>query len=263
MTDRPVGVMQNILDGGPLEAAETGAVIGFEGLEVNVGSHDDPLLDDPGFREELRGLAGEGEIELPSLCLGVLNGGNVSSEDADVREAARDAIERGLHAAADLGAGAVLCPFFGSAEMETAADRERAAEGLSPMADVAAGAGVTLAVESTLSAAHHRDLLEAIDGPAEALGVYYDVGNAISYGEDPVAGLRELDDLVARVHFKDRAGDESVALGEGEVDFDGVCEALDDISYESWIVLETAGGDDRAAEAERNLRLAREILGRN
>jgi len=259
--DCPVGVMQNILGTGPLEAADTGAELGYDGLEVTVREHDAPLLTDADVRAELRERAAAGGIELPSFCLGVLNGGNVSNEDAATRDQARETIEAGIHAAADLGAGAVLCPFFGDAEMETAADRERAAEGLGPAARVADEVGVTLAVESTLSADDHRALLEAIDGPEAALGVYYDVGNALSYGEDPVAGLRDLDDLVARVHFKDRTADgESVALGDGEVDFDGVRAALGEIGYDGWVVLETASGGDPPAAARENFERAREIL---
>lgn len=259
--DCSVGIMQNILPVGPLEAADASAELAADGLEANVSGHDDPLLTDAEFRGELRERAAAREIDLPSLCLGVLNAGNVSNEAPATREQARETIEAGLRAAADLGAGAVLCPFFGDAEMETAEDRERAADGLGSAARVADDVGVTLAVESTLSADEHRALLEAIDGPEDAVGVYYDVGNAISYGEDPVAGLRELDDLVARVHFKDRTADgDSVALGDGDVDFPGVRSALGDVGYDSWVVIETPGGDDPHAAAGDNLERAREIL---
>lgn len=73
---------------------------------------------------------------------------------------------------------------------------------LGPVADEAAGAGITLALEHvgwyqpTALAA----LVRAIDHPA--IRIYFDMGNCLYVGEDPLAGARACAPLAAQLHIK-------------------------------------------------------------
>jgi sugar phosphate isomerase/epimerase len=255
------GAMQGILNRPARGAIQTAAELGFDGLELGPGS---PDADEGTFwtaegRAELAALATDMGIELPSVVLGFLNHGTVTAEDPSVRDDAADAIRQGIDAAADLGTSVVLLPFFTEAEITDAAHRERLVDQIGPLADAAEDAGVTLALENTLSAEENHELLETIDSPA--VGVYYDVSNATWWGHDPVEELRRYHEDVAQVHFKDGDGSHSNApLGTGHVDFQGVRDALYSVDYEGWIVLESTTEDDPLADAERNLRFSRNLM---
>lgn len=266
-----IGAMESTLPSKAPESVTEAADAGFDGLELDVAGPDpgdDPVWD-PASRDRIRRRAAELDLEIPSICLGFLNRGGLTADDPDVRADARTAIRRSVDAAAALDAGVVLVPFFGDATIETDRHRDRVVDGLRRVADSAEAAGVTLALENARSGAVNRELLERIDSPA--VGTYYDVGNAIAYGLDPVDDVRTLGEHVARVHVKDwdaGGGDDedgvgSCPIGEGRVDFEGCLDALAEIGYDDWIVLETASPNEPMADAETNLNRTRELLERS
>jgi L-ribulose-5-phosphate 3-epimerase len=77
---------------------------------------------------------------------------------------------------------------------------------------------------------------------------YLDVGNMIFYGY-PQDWIRTLGPRVARVHLKDFKLDRREGrfywknIGEGDVDWVAVRQALSDIDYDSWMTTEIEGGD--------------------
>ena len=90
--------------------------------------------------------------------------------------------------------------------------------------------------------------------------LYHDVGNMKAGGFDNATTLRELGELVAAVHIKDRiSGGANVALGEGDVDFEAVRDTLKDIGYDGALILETPSGQDPEAEAKQNLAFVRKV----
>jgi sugar phosphate isomerase/epimerase len=233
---------------------------GYGGLELGVDGPDpgdDPLWT-PESRTRIRRRARERGVEIPSICLGFLNRGGLTSDAPDVRADARAVILRAIDAAAAVGADDILVPFFGDGEIETETHENRVVEGISAVADAAAAADVTLALENTLSAAENLDLLERIDSPAVAH--YYDVGNATALGYDPTAEIRDLGDHIAAVHYKDRDETGSYMIGEGGVDFDACTEALQGIGYDGWVVLETASPGEQLGDATENGERAREFV---
>lgn len=255
------GAMQNILPTTAPDSVDDAAETGFDGLELNVAGPDpgdDPVWTPEG-RTRIRRRANERDVEIPSICLGFLNGGGFTSDDPDVRADTAATVLRAIDAAAALDADTILVPFFGTAEIETDRHRDRVVSGVSRVADAAAVAGVTLAIEATLQAGDALELLDRIDSPA--VGHYYDVGNAVGLGYDPVAEIRELDDRITQVHFKDRdERGEGWMIGEGGVDFPGCVDALRAIGYDGWVVLETAAPGDPLADAATNLSAAREYV---
>jgi L-ribulose-5-phosphate 3-epimerase len=252
--------MQGILRRSGRELFLTARAVGFDGVELDLAAgEDDPVLTPPG-RAEVQAAAAATGLAVPSICLGALNRGGLGSPDADTRARADALIRRAIALAADVGARVLLVPFFGDAELRTPDHRARAALGLRALAPAASRAGVVLAVEDTLSGADNLSLLAAAG--QDALAVYFDVSNAMWWGHDSPTEIRRLGSAIAQIHFKDgRGGHSNAMLGHGHVDFPAVAQAIRDVGYDGWIVLESAAPHDPVEDARTNLAFARRCLG--
>lgn len=124
-----------------------------------------------------------------------------------------------------------------------------------------------------------RRLLDMTD-PA-ILGLCFDTGHWSFAGGDPVQGIHEFTDRIWHVHFKDHEpnvarqsreqgwdGPTSVGhgvfceLGRGDVDFPGVVNALQEVGYAGWIVVEQdvlPGMGTPKESAQRNREYLRSI----
>jgi inosose dehydratase len=122
--------------------------------------------------------------------------------------------------------------------------------------------------ESGLRTVFHHHIGTWVETPAETrrlmsmtdaaiLGLCFDTGHWKFAGGDPVSGVHEFADRIWHVHFKDHEpnvarqsreqewdGPTSVGhgvfceLGKGDVDFAAVRDALNQIGYSGWIVVE-------------------------
>lgn len=228
--------------------------IGFAGVEVVLSRHRPDRLD-----SVLRARREHG-VAIPSLVLGEHSDlGGIADGDPDVAAAARADVERAIDWAAELGANAILVPFFGRAEIRDEAELDRAAAAFRPLCRLAGERGVTLCYEGTLPADRIHALAERIG--TRAFGCYFDLANVVVRGMDTATELRALGSLVHSVHFKDtRVEPGDCAPGLGRVDFAESSRALDEIGYDGWVVLETP-----PAPAEllgRDLSFARSVLSR-
>jgi L-ribulose-5-phosphate 3-epimerase len=230
------GVMNAVVGGGDAEAFRRARRVGFEGLELDLSR--DALMSSERLDAARAERAATG-VAVPSLVLGEHSDrGGIADTDAAVAGSARADVERALEWAAALGAGAILLPFFGRAELASENDLDRAARAFRPLCDAAAERGVTLSYEGTLPAGAIRALAARVQ--SRAFGCYFDLANAVVRGYDSATEIRELGDLVRRVHFKDarvKTGD--CEPGQGLVDFGAGADALREIGYDGWLVLET------------------------
>jgi hexulose-6-phosphate isomerase len=71
------------------------------------------------------------------------------------------------------------------------------------------------------------------------IGAYFDVGNVVEYGF-PQEWIRELGKRILKIHVKEYAKAKrfDYPLGEGEIDWPAVRQALLDVGYEGWITAE-------------------------
>jgi sugar phosphate isomerase/epimerase len=94
-----------------------------------------------------------------------------------------------------------------------------------------------LGVESWLSADEHLRILDAVGSPA--VQVYYDVANMHQRGYDIGREIRQLgSQRICQVHCKENGS----LLGKGPIDFLQVKQAIDDIGYRGWLIIESAMG---------------------
>jgi L-ribulose-5-phosphate 3-epimerase len=77
---------------------------------------------------------------------------------------------------------------------------------------------------------------------------YFDVGNVVFYGY-PHDWIRTLGRRIARLHLKDFTVNRNEGtfqwknLGEGDIDWQEVRRALNDIAFDGWVTTEIEGGD--------------------
>jgi L-ribulose-5-phosphate 3-epimerase len=103
-------------------------------------------------------------------------------------------------------------------------------------------AGIKIAIEEVwnkflLSPPEFARYIDEFDSPW--IGAYFDVGNVVEYGY-PQEWIRELGKRILKVHIKEYAKPKrfSYALGEGEIDWAAVRQALREIGYDGWISAE-------------------------
>jgi sugar phosphate isomerase/epimerase len=99
-----------------------------------------------------------------------------------------------------IGADTILLAVIeGNGPIETYVDAYRA---LLPVADAAAGAGITLALEHVAPYTPYRlaELVRALDHPA--VRIYFDMGNCLNVGESPIEQARICAPLTAQLHIK-------------------------------------------------------------
>jgi L-ribulose-5-phosphate 3-epimerase len=220
--------------------------VGFAGVEMHT-------VTDQREAEAIARAAEETGLEIHS----VMNSGHwehpLSSADADTVSKSVDIVEASIRNAVLWKAGVVLLvPAVVNDEVSyrQAWERSQAVirERILPMAE---RHKVVIAVEevwnkfllSPLEFARYVDELES-----EWLRAYFDVGNIVFYGY-PQDWIRTLAKRIVRLHLKDFRLDrkngrfEWVNLGEGDIDWVAVRQALQEIGYSGYMTTEIEGGD--------------------
>ena len=230
---------------------------GLDGVEVGVGGPADRLrIADPAYRKTIKEQMKATGLAVSSLSMDLLNGNPVATDPRGLAW-----LEQTIDAAKDLGAVGILVPFFGKAGLlrgkELKKDAVDALVGrMKEIAPKARKAGVALGLENTCSAGQNLQILDRIG--SDAVGCYYDIGNSTYGGYDAPAEIRQLRGRICLIHFKDGGH----YLGEGKVKMQPVGEALKEIRYAGWIVLETACPSKSAvADCKRNADFARKLMG--
>jgi L-ribulose-5-phosphate 3-epimerase len=138
----------------------------------------------------------------------------------------------------------VLLAFFGRGDIKGRPERQQEViRRLKKVAPKAEEAGVVLGLETWLSADEHQRVLDAVGSPA--VQVYYDTANMEKQGYDIYKEVRQLGrERICEFHCKENG----FLLGEGHVDFRGVKNAIDDIGYSGWLVIESAVGNGKSVQ---------------
>lgn len=164
-----------------------------------------------------------------------------------------------IEKSARIGVRVILIPVLEISELRTESDRVRLLENLQAPLRLAEELNIKIGLETELPADEYRILI--LQGNHEALGVYYDSGNAAAKAYDIASDIRELGPLTCGIHIKDRKrGGASVRLGQGDAKFKEFFQTLKSINYEGPLVLQTAFGDDHVGDAKSQLAFVRSSL---
>jgi sugar phosphate isomerase/epimerase len=223
--------------------------IGLDGVQVDFGggpAKDPPLFDaqlQSRYAEEVKAQG----VRIASLAMGVLNEVAYKSDPR-----AEKWVDQAIDVARAMRQRIILLAFFSKGDLkDDRAGTSAVVSKLKNIASKAEKARVTLAVESWLSAEEHMALLDRIGSPA--VQVYYDVANSHEKGYDIYKEIRTLGKRICQFHAKDN----EALYGQGAIDFKRVREAMDEIGYRGWLVME---GTTKPKGVEESCRYDAEYL---
>jgi len=229
----------------------------LDGVQVSVGTAPDNIpLRDPVIRKKYLELGKQFGITFHSVAAGsILNKIPLSTEPQSAVYVI-DAIE----AAKALGAKNILIAFFGNGDLRLkdsvgnyrdlkdgkfssyeldSKKFTRVVVALRQIVPRAEDAGVALGLENTITAKQNLEIIDRIG--SKIVQVYYDVGNSTGNGYDVPSEIRMLgNDRICEVHLKDWKT-KILGSSEGQVNMKQCAQALSDIGYNKWLVLETSG----------------------
>jgi L-ribulose-5-phosphate 3-epimerase len=234
-------------------AFEVGRQIGLDGVQVSLGTAANNMrLRQAALQQQYQDAARQAGLEIASLAIGELNTIPYKSDPRTV-EWVSDSIE----VCQALGLRVVLLAFFSNDDLrKDPAGVDEAVRRLKAVAPKAEKAGVSLGIESWLSAGEHLEIIERIGSPA--VRVYYDLCNSTDMGYDIHKEIRQLGKRICEFHAKENGA----LLGQGKIDFKRVRESLDAIGYTGWIQIEGAvpPGKPMLESYQANCRLMRGLF---
>jgi len=212
---------------------------GFDGLEM-------PLFHPKGFpAAEIRRAVEANGLECTASVV-LTDGMSLISDDAEVRRKTRIHLMETIQVAAEAGvrilAGPVYSPVgYLTGVRRTTDEWNRAVEGYQSLGETLAANGVTLAIEPLNrfetyflnTAADAAALCDQVGHPN--VGILFDTFHANIEEKDIAAGYRTVGKHLKHVHTceNDRG-----TPGSGHVEWKAVFQALRDLHYDGWLVIE-------------------------
>ena len=244
----------NLKLGANPEAVPLAARLGFDGLQVSFGRKivdNQMLLDNPDVVARYLSLSQQHKIPIDGTCVDRLHDNGLKSD-----KLAPKWVLDSIQLTKALNAKVLLLPFFGRWALENKDEMDHVGDVLRDLAPEAEKAGVTLGLEDTISA---EDNVRIMDRSRSAsVLVYYDVGNSTKAGFDVVKEIRWLGkDRICQFHFKDNPH----YLGEGNIQFPPIIQAIRDIGFSGYANLEVDAHPDQLEEDMRkNLAYIRSVI---
>ncbi len=216
---------------------------GFEAVECDTA-------EDPGAVQEIKRAAAAAGVRIHSVMNQAHWKYPLSSADEAVAARSIAGMETSLRNAAEWGADTVLLvPAVVDAETSYAEAWKRSQERIKKLLPMAERLKVTIGIEEVwnkflLSPLEFARYIDEFGSPW--VRAYFDVGNIVLYGY-PQDWIRTLGRRIVKLHLKDfRFKDnraEWVGLGEGEIDWRAVRDALKETGFAGVATCELAGGD--------------------
>lgn len=217
---------------GDIRAFAVAKQIGLDGVQVSLNmASDHEHLRKPATQRAYIDAARQADVQIGGLAIGLLNTIPYKS-DSHTEVWVQDSVD----VAKALGVKNVLLAFFSNNDLRNDPQGTKVViDRLKAVAPKAEKAGVTLGIESWLSAPELMVIQDAVNSPA--VKIYYDVCNALDMGYDMFKEMRMLgSERICEVHLKENG----YLLGEGKVNLPEVRKTLDDIGYTGWLHMEGA-----------------------
>ena len=220
-----------VVDPGPSVFDVARRIPGLSGVELQVQFKGTCLWDRPTLLP-YRAAAVRTGLKIPSLA-------GVWPQSATIFEpAAESTLLKSIDAAHELGATTILVACFekNCPRMDDERSYGPVVALLKKVAPAAVRAGVTLAMETSLSPDEDRKLIDLVDSPG--VRVYYDLDNTERYEHTGLAvpGIALLGRRLRQVHLKN---EDRLLEQPGRVNWADAVRALAAAKYGGWFVFET------------------------
>lgn len=239
----------------PEDAIKMAKKYGYDSLELCIGSAGSKFGIDATekYCQSLKQLAHDEGVLLETTASGLYWGKSLGDPDATVRAEAKVELEKMLRISGYLGCKVHLTipaavDVFFNPERPVQSYAECVGfglEGVQSLIPVAEEVGVIMGIENVwnkvlTSIGEMQWFLSMCN--SKFVGSYFDVGNALPFCY-PDQWIRSLSQYIVAIHFKDfkrsvGTADGFVDLCEGDVDFDAVISALNDIGFDGPVTAE-------------------------
>lgn len=216
------------------------ADMGFDGVEIFI---DEPKnIDTAAVRKAVQ------DNGLGITCCSIVGPDrHLISEDPKIREQAKDYLRAAIDVTAEVGSPLFCGPLYAGVGVLEGRPRTRdewdlAVEGLQEVAPRAEEAGVLLCLEplnrfETYFINTAEDAMKlAKDVGSPAVKVHLDTFHMNIEEKSITAAIRDTGDWLAHMHCSEN---DRGTPGTGHVDWPGVFEALRDVGYDEWLVIES------------------------
>jgi L-ribulose-5-phosphate 3-epimerase len=239
------------------ETLEKAASIGLDGVQISPQKATEKLSYATKEEQEMyRQAVKDTGVQIASVGLNVTNKYPLATDPRGT-----DWLFQTVDAAAALGCTSTLIAFFGKGALNDGktkklkkAEIDSVVGKLKEAAPYAKKKGVYLGLENTLSAKDNIAIMDRVG--SDAVQVYYDIANSTGNGYDVPAEIRMLKGRICEFHFKNTKG----LFGESGVDCVPIAEAINEINYSGWLVLERHFGDDMLGYYKQNAKYVRELF---
>jgi L-ribulose-5-phosphate 3-epimerase len=212
-------------------AFEVAKEVGLDGVQISLGNGTNPMRTrDPAVQQQYKDAAAKVGLQVASLAIGEMNNVPYKSDPRTV-----EWVSTSVDVCRAFDVHVVLLAFFSKGDLRgDKAGVDEVVRRLKEVAPKAEKAGVSLGIESWLSADQHMEIIARVG--SKAVRVYYDLCNSIDMGYDICKEIRQLGSHICEFHAKENGA----LLGQGKIDFKKVRAALDDIGYAGWLQIEGA-----------------------
>jgi len=224
--------------------------IGLQGIQVSYNTSEDFAgLSVPATLNSIWEASKRTGIKVSSLAIGELNRVPYKSDPRT-----EEWVYNAIIAAKALGVKVILLAFFSEGDLRNDdAGKKVVIERLKKVVPHAEKNGITLGIESWLSAQEHLDIINAVG--SKAVKVYYDFRNSVDAGHDIFKEIPMLGkEMICEIHIKENGQ----RLGEGTLDWPRIANAMKDIGYRGWMQIE--GATPKGAEIVECYRFNRKYL---
>jgi L-ribulose-5-phosphate 3-epimerase len=215
-----------------VEALQVAKKIGLDGVQISLGKLDNSMhLRQEKVQNLYREASLKYGVDIGGIAIGEMNKIPYKSDPR-----AEQWVSDSIDVAKIMGCKVVLLAFFNEGDLK--GDKKgikKTVKRLKKVAPKAEANGIILGIESWLSASEHMEILDAVGSPN--VKVYYDVANSNHMGYNIYDEIRWLGKSnICEFHAKENG----YLLGQGEVDFEEVSKAIDDIDFKGWVMIEGA-----------------------
>jgi L-ribulose-5-phosphate 3-epimerase len=222
-------------DPGSFEVAKS---IGLQGVQLNLGSESNNMhLREHAVQQLFKNASKQTGVAIASLAIGELNKVPYKSE-----QKTEQWVSDSIDVAKALDVNVILLAFFGKNDLRIdEPGKKEVVRRLKMVTSKAEQLGITLGIESYLSAEEHMEIIQQVG--SKSIKVYYDFRNSADAGYDVIKEIQWLGkDMICELHMKENG----FLLGKGTLDWTKICETLLKMDYvgSGWMQIEGATPKD-------------------